>query len=174
VSRRQRSQAFSANGELDSRAPDLVARNRGLPFERVVALVPCRAMTWFQRKALEALMPAHGDLKGVADTGLAQFLKQYARESPGLLRVGLSASTFIFHALPIATVFVPLPAFCLPKSLMAKHANRIASHPVYIIRMSIFNLKLVAGLCWAVDPDVRRTIGLKPLEPDPGTWQEGS
>jgi hypothetical protein len=131
-------------------------------------------MTWFSRKALSALMPPCGDLVGVADTGLDAFLRQYKREAPMLLRVGLAASTFLFHAAPITTVFVPLPAFWLPEKLLAKHATKMAMHPLYPIRMSTFTLKMVGGLCWGADPKVREALGLAALGPDPGPWVEGS
>ena len=128
---------------------------------------------WFIRFALRAVMPPTGKLKGVGATGLKPFLKEVRRDSPFIFRIGIVATSFVFIWSPILTIFLPLPAFVLPKSLLEKHAQRAASHPFYLVRQSTFMVKMIAGLCWAKDPDNRRELGLDPLPPDPRIWKEG-
>jgi hypothetical protein len=118
-------------------------------------------------------MPPSGRFKGVGDTGLKPFLREIRRESTFLFRIGIVATAFVFIWSPLITIFLPLPAFLLPRSLLEKHAQRAASHPIYLVRQSTFMVKMVAGLCWAKDADVRREMGLEPLLPDPGTWRKG-
>ena len=130
-------------------------------------------MGWFIRFALRTVMPASGRLKGVEETGLKAYLRQLRRDAPWIIRVGLIATSFVFIWSPIITVFVPLPAFLLPKKLLEKHAQKAASHPIYVLRQSTFMVKMIAGLCWAQDEDNRRELGLEPLPPDPLTWRVG-
>ena len=112
-------------------------------------------------------------LPGVADTDLKPYIKQVRRESSFVFRLGLVASAWFFVTCPLLTIFVPLPVFLLPRSLREKHAQKAARHSLYLVRQSCFMVKMVAGLRWASDPEVRRRMGLEPLKPDPGTWKEG-
>jgi hypothetical protein len=70
------------------------------------------------------------------------------------------------------TVFVPLPAFLLPAKLADKHAERVTSTDVYLVRQAVFLVKLCAGLAWGADPQVRKRFAMAPLEQDPGTWRQ--
>jgi hypothetical protein len=128
---------------------------------------------WFIRFALRAVMPPAGRFKGVGDTALKPYLAQLRRDAPPLFRIGIVATSFVFIWSPLVTIFLPLPAFFLPKALLEKHAQRAAKHPFYLLRQSTFMVKMVAGLCWAQDADVRREFGLPALPPDPTTWREG-
>lgn len=110
-------------------------------------------------------------MPGAADCGLDDFLRRFRRESPALIWLGTVAGALVFHLTPLFTVFVPLPAFLLPAALADRHASRIASTNVYLVRQAIFLVKLAAGLCWGADADVRRRLALQPLPADPGTWR---
>jgi hypothetical protein len=68
-------------------------------------------------------------------------------------------------------VFVPVPAFLLPAGMRDRHARKIAGTSFYLVRQSIFLLKLAAGLCWGAHPEVRKRFALPPLPDDPGTWK---
>ena len=130
-------------------------------------------MPWFSKQALVAMMPSSPTLKGVADTGLDDFLRRFLSEAPALLRVGLYASALLYHITPLITVFVPLPAFLLPEKLRERHTRKLCAHPVYPVRMSTFTLKMVAGLCWGNDPEIRKRLNVRLNGGDPGTFQEG-
>lgn len=128
-------------------------------------------MLFFVRSALVALYPRTAELPGIADTDIEAFLRKFRREAAPLVWIGVLASTLLFHLTPLFTVFVPLPAFALPAGLRDKHANRIASSSLYIVRQSIFLLKLPGGLCWGSHPSVRAKLALPAYAPDPGTWR---
>lgn len=128
-------------------------------------------MGWFTRYALGEMFPRGGPLKGVADTALPEFLARFRREAPWLLRIGLGASVWVYMLCPLFTIWVPLPAFLLPASWRKKHTYKLAAHSFYPLRMSAFQLKMIAGMCWGMDPDVRKKLGAPPLVDDPGTFR---
>ena len=120
---------------------------------------------------MRTLMPSGGRLKGVEETDMDGFLRNFGREAPLLMRIGLVGSILLFAFGPLLTICVPLPAFWLPKTLLEKHTQRMCDHPIYLIRMSTYLVKMIAGICWGMDPEVRIALKTKPLEPDPGTWR---
>ena len=119
---------------------------------------------------MRALVPGGEGLCGLAETELDTFLRSYFREMDGISTGGLLLGTLLFVLAPVVTIGVPLPSFLLPEKWLDTHANRIAAHPIYLVRQGILVLKMVAGLCWGADPTVRRQLGLEPYPPDPGTW----
>lgn len=129
-------------------------------------------ISWLTKSALRANYPATDALPGVDETGIDAFIAQYRREAPGLLKVGFYLGIAAFHLTPLFTVFVPLPAFLLPAGLRDKHAYKLATHPVYVLRQTSFLVKMMAGLCWGQHPEVRRRLGQGALPADPGTFQE--
>ncbi len=131
-------------------------------------------MRWFVRFALSAIMPSSGDLKGVSETALDPFLDRLDRDAPPLFRFGVVLASLFFCLSPIITIWIPLPAFMLSKAQLRRHTEKGAGHPIYLIRQTIFLIKMVAGLCWSEDADVRATLGLPALDPDPGTWRPSS
>ena len=82
-----------------------------------------------------------------------------------------TAGALAYHFSPALTIKVPLPAFLLPASLADKHANRVATTDIYLLRQAILLVKLPAGMLWGAHPAVRSKLGLEPLEADPGTWR---
>lgn len=111
-------------------------------------------------------------LPGIEDTGIDAFLVRFRRESTLLIWLGVVLGTFVFHWSTLLTVFIPLPAFLLPASLREKHASRISTSRIYLLRQAVFLVKLVAGLCWGADPVVRDRLGLVQQPADPGTWRQ--
>lgn len=128
-------------------------------------------MQWLIRHAMRALYPRTDELPGIEDTGDVAFLAQYRRETSFLMWLGLVAGTALFVMSPLVTIFVPLPSFLLPKKLLDRHASRVASSGIYLLRQSVFLLKLTAGLCWGSHPDVRAKLAMQPYEPDPEEWR---
>ena len=49
----------------------------------------------------------------------------------------------------------------------------MAGHRFYIVRQAMLLLKTVGGLVWGIQPEVRAALQIKPVPPDPGTWQRG-
>ena len=120
---------------------------------------------------LSALYPRTEHFPGIADTDLDGFLRRFRHDASGLLRLGVYAAMVLFVITPLLTVYVPLPSFLLPRSMLDRHADRIATFPAYPLRSLILVLKLVAGLCWGAHPAVRERLGLPPLPPDPQGWR---
>jgi hypothetical protein len=126
---------------------------------------------FFVRSALVALYPRTPELPGIADTDVDGFLRTFRSEATFLVWIGVLAGAFLFHATPLFTVFVPLPAFALPAGLRDKHADRLSQSSLYLVRQAVFLLKLPGGLCWGAHPSVRAKFALPALAPDPGTWR---
>jgi len=128
-------------------------------------------MLWLVRSAMVAFYPRTAELPGIADTGIDEFLRQFRKDTTFLMWLGVVLSTLLFHATPLFTVFVPLPAFLLPASLRDKHARRIGGTNIYLIKQAMLVLKLPAGLCWGRDPEVRKRFAMQLYAPDPETWR---
>ncbi len=118
-----------------------------------------------------AMMPRTPELPGIADTDLDGFLRRMRKESDRLYWVGLVAGAWLFALTPLLTVFVPLPAFLLPKRLLARHAAKLVGSRLYLLRQGVFLVRLSAGMCWGGDPAVRAKFALAPYAPDPGTFR---
>jgi len=123
------------------------------------------------KHALKALYPRTAHFPGIEDTGLDPFCERFFREASAIMRLGVHVAVVLFVLMPIATVYVPLPSFLLPRRLLDRHADRFATFPLYHVRSLALVLKVAAGLCWGADPAVRARLGLPPLPPDPGTWR---
>ncbi|HKU44013.1 MAG TPA: hypothetical protein VJR89_37890 [Polyangiales bacterium] len=123
------------------------------------------------RAAMCDLMPRGAALPGLADTAVSDFLHTLKRESGGLFWLGLVLGAWVYTLTPCLTVFVPLPSFLLPARLRDRHASRIGSSELYLIRQAIAVVRLAAGLCWGSDPTVRARFGLAPYPSDPGSYR---
>jgi hypothetical protein len=128
-------------------------------------------VNWLILSAMRALYPRSPDLPGIADTGIDEFLRRYRRESTRLLWMGLVLGTIVFTLTPVMTIGVPLPSFLLPRRALDRHALAVASHRLYLVRQTVFLVKMVAGLCWGAHPAVRERLALPPYPPDPGSWR---
>jgi hypothetical protein len=128
-------------------------------------------VNWFTRFAIEAIFPSTEALPGVAETDLGPFLKDVRANAPPLMRIGLTAATFVFMISPILTVYLPVPAFVLRGRLLERHASRLLNHRSYVLRQIVYLLKMVGGLCWGEHAEARRRLGRPALPPDPRTWQ---
>jgi hypothetical protein len=128
-------------------------------------------MIWLVYKAMAALYPRTESFPGVADCGLDTFLVKFKRDSTVMLWSGIVLGAIVFHLTPILTVYVPLPAFLLPANLLDKHAERILSTRLYLVRQIVFLVKLIAGLCWGTHPDIRKRFALSAYPEDPATWR---
>lgn len=129
-------------------------------------------MLWLLRSAILIIYPRTEGLPGAADIELDAHLKKFRAESPFLIWLGTVVGALVFHFTPLFTVFVPLPAFLLPAKLADKHAERVTSTDLYLVRQAVFLVKLCAGLAWGADPQVRQRFAMAPLEQDPGTWRQ--
>ncbi len=117
------------------------------------------------------LYPPVEGLPGVEDCDLDSFLRTLKEESNLAIWSGIVAGAVLYAVTPVFTVFVPLPAFLLPASWRDTHARKIAGTNVYIVRQSIFLLKMFAGLCWGQHEKVRRAMHVAPYPDDPGTFR---
>lgn len=128
-------------------------------------------MLWLVRSAIVMLYPRTPLLPGIEDCALDEHLAKFKSESPFLIWLGTVAGAIVFHLTPFMTVSLPLPAFLLPAKLRDRHATRITTTRLYLVRQAVFLVKLCAGLCWGADPEVRKRFALPPLGKDPGTWR---
>lgn len=118
-----------------------------------------------------ALYPRTDELPGIEDTDVGAFLRRYRAEAPLLMWLGLIAGTCAFVLSPLLTIYLPLPSFLLSERQLDRHASRVTTSRLYLLRQAVFLLKLAAGLCWASHDSVRHRFAMAPYPPDPGTWQ---
>ncbi len=133
-----------------------------------------RAVIWLIKFAMRTMMPRSDALPGIADTDLDGFLRKMKRDADPLFWLGLAVGAVVFAVSPLLTVYLPLPAFLLPRALLAKHSDRILSSRIYVLRQAVFLVRLSAGMCWGADERVRAKFALAPLPPDPGTFRPSS
>jgi hypothetical protein len=126
---------------------------------------------WLIAFAMRTIMPRTDVLPGIADTDLDPFLRRMRVESEPLYWTGLVVGAVVFALTPLVTVAVPLPAFWLPRKLLDRHADRLLSHPIYVLRQAVFLVRLSAGMCWGADAAVRARFALAAYDPDPGTFR---
>src|SRR5690606_7127935 len=129
-------------------------------------------MNWLVRSAIVAMYPRTDALPGAEDCDVDGFLRRYRADTTTLMWVGVVMGALVYQLTPLFTVCVPLPAALLPASLRDRHAYRITTTNVYLVRQAVFLVRLVAGLCWGGHPEVRKRFALPALPPDPGTWRE--
>ena len=129
-------------------------------------------MFWLIKFAASAMMPRHESLPGVAETGLDPYVRQFMSETNWLTWIGVFASSVLFMLSPILTLGLPVPALLLTRRALDRHASRLASHRIYLLRQSMFIVKMVAGFCWGANPDVRARFNMAPYTGDPGTWKQ--
>lgn len=129
-------------------------------------------MLWLIKFAMITMMPRTEKLPGIEDTDLDGFLRRMRRESEPLYWLGLVMGAVVFAISPLVTVGIPLPAFLLPKGALGRHAEKLLSHPLYLLRQAGFLIRLSAGMCWGADPKVRSCFALAPYAPDPGTFRQ--
>jgi len=125
------------------------------------------------RFALCAFFPREGDLPGLAELGVDDKIATLRRESTGLFWFGLVAAAVFFQLSPILTVYRPWPAVFLTEPQLDRHAYRLGTYPVYVLRQLIVLLKLVAGMFWGESPELRAFLHLPAYGADPGTRRLG-
>jgi len=121
------------------------------------------------RFALVAFFPRVDDLPGLADLDVDEKIAALRRESTLLFWTGIVAAAIFFQLTPILTVRRPVPAALLSAEKLDEHADKIATHPAYLVRQIIVLLKLMAGIFWGQSPEVRAYLHLPPYPADPGT-----
>ena len=122
--------------------------------------------------SLSAMVPAHKDLPGIADTNIDAFLSKLEAEAPSIFYLGLRVAAIIFVISPILTTGIPLPAQWLSASKLNKHAEKIAESSIGPIRQMMMVQKMLAGLCWGENDQVRAYYGMEPYPENPGTWRQ--
>ncbi|MBN2801122.1 MAG: hypothetical protein JXX28_18430 [Deltaproteobacteria bacterium] len=130
-------------------------------------------MRWILTRAMQAFFPHTDALPGLAEEAAHAHLDRLDAEAPLLFRLGLIAGALAFTLSPLLTVGLPLPSLWLSAERLDLHADRAASHPLYLYKMLIFTLKMNAGLAWGAQDQVRRALALAPLPPDPRTTLAG-
>ncbi len=138
---------------------------------RIAARDTVHFMRWLTKQAMELVMPSGGRLKGIGETDMDGFLDAWEADAPAAFRWGLVAGSALVMASPVLTIGVPLPANALSPRKRDEHIYKLSMHPVYMVRQVSFIVKMVAGLAWGQDPDIRRDCGVVAQGDDPGTWR---
>ncbi len=120
---------------------------------------------------MTALYPRTDDLPGVEDADLDRYLKKLKRDSNGAIWGGVLAGTAVFTLSPIFTIRRARPSFLLSDKELDTHAYKLANSRSYVVRQSVFLLKLFAGLCWGEHKDVREHFHMNPYPDDPRTFR---
>lgn len=126
------------------------------------------------KKSLVAFFPSSerpDAMPGVETLDVDAFVARYAEESAPLMWIGVVLGAVVFTVTPVFTVYRPLPSFWLSRELLDRHTDRLASHPVYLLRQMVFLLKMVGGICWGQHPLVRERLALAPYPEDPPRWR---
>lgn len=121
--------------------------------------------------AMIAMLPPSDAHPGVDPVRARALARRLMRTADPVFLVGLVLGALVFHLTPLITVGIPLPAALLPAGARDRHADRIATHPVYLLKMAVLTVKMAAGMAWGADPSVRETLALPPYPDDPGTWR---
>lgn len=118
------------------------------------------------------MFPAYSNVPGVAETGIDSYLRQFMAETNWATWIGVVASSAVFMLAPLLTLGLPVPACLLTSRALDRHADRLSSHRFYLIRQSMFIVKMVAGFCWGAHPAIRAHFNMAPYTGDPGTWRQ--
>lgn len=126
---------------------------------------------WLVKKALVPFFPESEALPGIERLDLDAFVDRYHRESSGLIWLGVVLGAVVFTVTPLLTVYRPVPSFWLSADTLDRHADRLSSHPIYVVRQVVFLLKMVGGLCWGQHAITRERLALEPYAADPPKWR---
>ncbi|MFT7519313.1 MAG: hypothetical protein ACI9MC_001453 [Kiritimatiellia bacterium] len=126
---------------------------------------------WLIAGSFRALFPALNDLPGLDEVELNRFIARVKVESPAAIWWALGGASLLFVVSPLFTTGVPLPSFWLRPAALDRHAHRVASSPIYLVRQAIFLLKMFAGMCWAADPSVREQLAQPQVEHERKGWR---
>jgi hypothetical protein len=122
---------------------------------------------------LAAIFPSTDGLPGLDQIETRPKIAHILERAPLVFRASLYGAALLFLFGPILTVYVPLPAVLLPRGLLDKHAYRLSTHPIYVVRQASLLIKSVGALIWGADASVRERLAMAPLADDPGTWRRG-
>ena len=123
------------------------------------------------RSAVRAMMPGSSTLPGCGELELDAFVRRLLHEASWPMWLATTASSLAFVLTPPLTVYLPLPSFLLPASLLDRHADRMSGHALYPVRQAAMMVKTVMGMHWGAHPRVREALALPPYPGDPGTWR---
>lgn len=128
--------------------------------------------TYLVVSALRTTFPSTPQLPGLDQIDPARHVRTILAQANWTMWAGTIGAALAYHLLPIATVYWPLPAGLLPAQLRDRHAQRMATHPWYGIRMIMMMIKTVGGLVWGAAPEVRARLSMPAYPPDPGTHRD--
>ncbi len=124
--------------------------------------------------SIAAALPSTPALPGLDTLHPDRFVRQFLRAAPWTLWLVTVGSAIAFQLTPLITVYWPLPALLLPATVRDRHANAMACHRLYLVRMAMVMVKTVGGLYWGAHPQVRKALGLPAYAPDPQSWRDAA
>lgn len=123
------------------------------------------------RHTMCALIPSGGALPGVAECGVDAWIVRFRAETSLMMWIGVVLGSVVFVLTPVWTLGLPVPSVWLGPERLDAHASRLGASSIYPLRQLVLLVKMMACLCWGVDPKVRAVFALAPYPPDPGTWR---
>lgn len=128
--------------------------------------------TFLVVSALAACFPSTQLLPGLSRRRAGPAVNELLAQANWTLWAGTVGSALAFHLLPVLTVGWPLPALLLPRATRDRHAQAMATHRIYLLRMAMTMLKTVGGLLWGADPQLRALLHMPAYPADPGTHRD--
>lgn len=134
------------------------------------AAMASRVVTWI----LAALFPSSEHLPGIGDLPDAgERVRLMLDEAPLSFALIVYSSALLFVLAPLISIGWPVPAFLLPRAQLDRHAYKMATHRLYLVRQATLMLKTVGGMVWGGHPQVRAALGQPVYRDDKGTFRAG-
>ena len=125
-------------------------------------------------RALAATFPGTERLPGLDTIDPRPGVRRLLAEAPMPVRYALYAGVLLYHCGPVITLGLPVLAGWLGPERRDRHAERLATHPIYLVRQAMLLLKSIGGLIWGADARVRAALSMPAYPPDPGTFRAGA
>lgn len=122
--------------------------------------------------SLRATFVSTDKLPGLDRIDPAPAVATLLAQAPWVMWLGAVGSALAWQLLPLLTIGWPLPASLLPAKARDRHTQAMATHRIYLVRMSMTMIKTVGGLVWGAHPQVRAALTMPVYPPDPGTWRD--
>jgi hypothetical protein len=123
--------------------------------------------------AMNEVMPSHGDMPGVIDTSVDDFLNEFKKHAHPIMRLGFFLAVWIYALSPIFTIGIPLPAMWLSEQKRKAHLRKYSSSKSFVFSQLWMLQKMITGMAWGMDDKVRAYFGYEPYPEELGLFKKG-
>ena len=123
--------------------------------------------------AMNEAMPSHGDMPGVNDTAVNDFLDDFKKNAHPIMRLGFFLAVWIYVLSPVFTLGIPVPAMWLSEKKRLDHLNKYSSSKNFVFSQLWMLQKMITGMAWGMDDKVRRYFGYDPYPEELGLFKKG-